>query len=212
MKRTIWVLILGVGFIPGFCQDKDKVVLLNGDTVNVFIPGDPRKETNLANAAIGNLNDYGYKRVIAVYGKDSTRIHYPFQIKEYIRANKGAFLGSGFFFSKTLDEKLLVFNLSGTREVFFQRVNFHKDLILWYYREDLGNTMPQSYFFAQQKDKPTLVRVNTYKEWKKWVVYHPPLDSISATVSAPKKRGKKAVGNYFNYLVDIMEKYKKLYP
>jgi hypothetical protein len=72
--------------------------------------------------------------------------------------------------------------------------------------------MPQSYFFAQQKDKPTLVRVNTYKEWKKWVVYHPPLDSISATVSAPKKRGKKAVGNYFNYLVDIMEKYKKLYP
>jgi len=210
MKKSIGVLLLTFGFLRGFSQDK--VVLLNGDTVNVFIPGDPRKETNLSNAAIGNLNEYGFKRVIAVYKKDSIRIHTPFQIKEYIRAKNGAFLGSGFFFSKTLDEKLLVFGLSGSREVFFQRVNFHKDLILWYYREDLGNAMPQSYFFAEQRGAASLVRINAYKEWKKWVRYHPPLDSISATVGAPRKRGKKAVGSYFNYLVEVMDKYKKLYP
>lgn len=191
---------------------QDKVVLLTGDTVNVFIPGDPRKETNLTNAAIGNLNEYGFKRVIAVYGKDSIRIHYPFQVKGYIRTKNGPFLGSGFFFSRTLDEKLLVFKLSGSRDVFFQRVNFHKGLVLWYYREDLGNSMPQSYFFAELPGSPQLIRINTYKEWKKWVVYHPPLDSISARVPAPKKRGKRAVGSYFSYLVEVMDKYKKLYP
>lgn len=191
---------------------QDKVILPNGDTVRVFIPGDPRKETTLSNAAIGNLNEYGFKRVVAVYSQDSARIHYPFQIREYIRTQNGAYLGSGFFFSKTLDEKLLVFKLSGTREVFFQRVNFHKNLILWYYREDLGNAMPQSYFFAELKDNPKLIRINTYKEWKKWVVFHPPLDSISNTVQAPKKRGKQAVGSYFAFLVAVMDKYKKLYP
>jgi hypothetical protein len=207
--RNVFIIIAFV-CTRGFSQDK--VVLLGGDTVNVFIPGDPRKETDLNHTAIGSLNDYGFRRVIAVYGKDSVRVHFPGQIREYIRAKTGAYLGSGFFFSKTLDEKLLVFRLTGTREVFFQRVNFHKDLIIWHYREDLGHAMPQSYFYAEQKGAPGLVRINTYREWKKWVVFHPPLDSLSQTVPAPKKRGKKAVGSYFNYLVEVMDKYKNLYP
>ena len=210
MKEKLTFLLLSFSFFYGFAQDK--VVLLNGDTVNVLIPGDPRKETNLSNSTIGSLNDYGFKRVIAVYGTDSVRIHYPFQIREYIRAEKGTYLGGGYFFSKNLDEKLLVNAFSGTRKVFFQRVNFHKDLVLWHYREDLGNAMPQSYFFAELKGAPNLIRVNTYNEWKKWVKFHPPLDSISATIPAPKKSGKKAIGGYFNYLVEVLETFKKIYP
>ncbi len=210
MKKAIAAIILLLSLHRAVCQDK--VVLLNGDTLHVSIPGDPRKETTLTHAAIGNLNEYGFKRVIAVYGKDSLRIHYPNQIRGYFRATNGAFLGSGYFFSKTLDEKLLVFKLSGSRQVFLQRVNSHKDLILWYYREDLANAMPQSYFFAEQSGAPNLVRINTYKEWKKWVRYHPPLDRISASVPPPKKRGKKADGSYFAYLVEVMETYKKQYP
>jgi hypothetical protein len=210
MKQGIACLILAFSFSRGFSQDK--VILLTGDTVNVLIPGDPRKETNLNNTAIGSLNDYGFKRVIAVYGKDSVRVHFPNQIKEYIRSENGAYLGSGFFFSKSLDERLLVFRLTGTRDIFFQRVNFHKDLVIWYYREDLGHAMPQSYFFAEKIGTPKLIRINTYREWKKWVVFHPPLDSLSNTISPPRKRGKKAVGSYFGYLVEVMEKYKKNYP
>lgn len=208
--RNIYLLIATLIVCKGFAQDK--VVLLNGDTVNVFIPGDPRKETRLSHAAIGNLNEYGFRRVIAVYGKDSVRIHYPTQVKGYVRAKNGPFLGSGFFFSRTIDEKQLVFKLAGSRDVFLQRVNFHKDLVIWYYREDLGNSMPQSYFFAELRGTPKLISINTYREWKKWVVYHPPLDSLSDTLKPPIKRGKKAVGSYFNYLVTVMDNYKKLYP
>jgi hypothetical protein len=35
---------------------------------------------------------------------------------------------------------------------------------------------------------------------------------LSNTISPPRKRGKKAVGSYFGYLVEVMEKYKKNYP
>lgn len=209
--KTVLITFLSFLITGSLLQAQDKVFLLNGDTVDVFITANPRKETNLDNPVIGNLNDYGFKRVIILFKPDSLRLTRPGQIKGYFRAEKGPYLGAGYFFSRELDESLLAHKEPDTRKVFLQRVNFHKGIIIWYYREHVGNAMPQSYFFIELDSATRLIRVNTYQEWKKWVKYYPPLDSISSGLRPPKK-GRNKDGKYFAFLVEVMEKYKKQYP
>jgi len=190
---------------------QDKVILLNGDTVNVVIPGDPRKETDLSNGSIGRMNDYGFKSVVVIYPNDSIRIHRPDQIKGYIREQKGTYLGAGYFESRIINEKQIGYRRDNLRTVFLQRVNFHKDLTIWFYREELGNPMAEFYFLMEVKDQPFTSMVTTLKEWKIWSTNYPPLGEI--TYAHPKSRKNNLrVGDFFKYLVEIMDSYKAKYP
>jgi hypothetical protein len=184
---------------------------LNGDSVSVNITADPRKETDLRDNAIGRLNDYGFKSVVAIYKEDSIRIHRPGDIKGYFRQNKGTYLGAGYFFSRIINEKQLGYNRDNSRAVFLQRVNYHKDLTIWFYREDLGHSMPDCYFILEVKGNNYTDLVTSYKEWERWAVNYPPLGELTYEKGKPKT-GKSREGNLFRYLVEIMEEYKKRSP
>ena len=190
---------------------QDKVVLLNGDSISCKIPGNPRKETDLGNQAIGRINDYGFKSVVVIYPGDSIRIHRPAEIMGYVKQEKGTYLGAGFFVSRLITEKDLGYKAGNTRNVFLQRVNLHKDYTIWYYREDLGEAMPAPYFLIEKKGREGFDLVTGYKGWKRWAVSHPPFGEITFEKGKPKK-GKYWVGSFFAYLVDVVDEYKKRSP
>ncbi len=211
MPIRLILLVTSLYCCVHFCHAQDKVYLLNGDSASANITADPRKETDLADNTIGRLNDYGFKSVIALYKKDSVRIHRPGEIRGYFRQQKGNYLGAGYFFSRTINEKQLGYKHDHSRPVFLQRVNFHKDIIIWFYREDLGHSMPASYFLIEVKGREHTDLVTSYQEWKKWAVDHPPLGELTYQKGKPKT-GNNRDGNFFKYLVEIMEEYKKKYP
>ncbi len=190
---------------------QDKVVLLNGDSIPCTIPGNPRKETDLSHQAIGRTNDYGFKSVVAIYPGDSVRIHRPGEIQGYVKQQKGTYLGSGFFISRTIHEKNLNYKYGNTRMVFLQRINLHKDYTFWFYREDLGDALPAPYFLIERRGYEGFDLITGYKSWKRWAVNHPPFGDIPFAKGKPKK-GKSWVGSFFVYLVDVMDAYKKLEP
>jgi hypothetical protein len=209
MKQALTVVLISLVWHATFAQDK--IILRNGDTVAVVIPADPRKETDLSNKAIGHMNDYGFKSVVVIYRQDSIRIHRPGEIKGYLREKNGTYLGSGHFESRVINEQQLGYRIANNRTVFLQRVNFHKDITIWYFREDLGNAMPDGYFLLEQAGVPGTSLVNSYKAWGKWAINYPPLDEITYKKPLPKK-AKNQDGPYFKYLMEIMEIYKTKYP
>jgi hypothetical protein len=211
-----WLFNILIGFCSILlCRNgtlaQDKVILLNGDTLNVTIPADPRKETDLSNASIGRMNDYGFKSVVIIYPNDSIRIQRPDQIKGYIREKKGNYLGAGYFESRMINEKQIGYKRDNLRSVFLQRVNLHKDLTIWFYREELGDPMPQFYFLIEVKGKEFTSLVTTMKEWKLWAINYPPLGEITHGHPKTKKNNLK-VGPFFSYLVEIIDTYKQKYP
>jgi hypothetical protein len=194
-----------------FLNAQDKVLLKNGDTLNVVIPADPKKETDLSNSVIGDMNDYGFRSVVVIYNKDSIRIQMPNEIKGYIREKNGDYLGSGYFESRVINEKQIGYKYDNTRAVFLQRVNFHKEVTIWYYREDLGEPLPRSYFLIQLANEDFMILITSYKQWAQWSVNYPPLGELTSNKPKPKN-GKKREGQLFQYLVQIMDTYKEKYP
>ena len=190
---------------------QDKVYMLNGDSVSASILANPRKESDLSDLAIGRLNDYGFKSMVAVYKKDSIRIVRPGDIKGYFRQEKGDYLGAGYFFSRTINERQLGYKQDNTRAVFLQRVNYHKQIIIWFYRQDIGRPMPDCYFLIEIKGRGITDCITSFEEWKKWSVNYPPLGELTFEKGKPPK-GKSREGNLFKYLVELMEEYKKRYP
>jgi hypothetical protein len=192
---------------------QDKVVLLNGDTLPCKIPGNPKKETDLNARALGNMNDYGFKTVVVIYPGDSIRIHRPVEIKGYVKKERGDYLGSGYFFSRIIHERdHLGYKKGTTRPVFLQRVNFHKDYTIWFYREDFFDATPDTYFLVEAKGREGYDLITGYSGWKKWAVNHPPLGELTFEKGKPKKKVKSRTGSFFLYLVEIMDEYKKRYP
>ena len=212
MKKRLYITLLAFSVLCTInLLAQDKVVLLNGDSIPCKIPGNPRKETDLSNKALGYMNDYGFKSVVVIYPGDSIRIHRPGEIKGYVRKERGTYLGAGFFVSRLVNEKDLNYKIGNTRNVFLQRVNLHKDYTFWYYREDLGDPMPAPYFLIEIKGREGFDLVTGYKSWKRWAVNHPPFGEITFEKGKPK-RGKYWVGSFFAYLVDVVDEYKKRSP
>ncbi|MCU0404874.1 MAG: hypothetical protein MUE99_10045 [Chitinophagaceae bacterium] len=213
MKKYLKITILAlIAFDMHNLWAQDKVVLLNGDSIPCKIPGNPRKETDLSNQAIGRINDYGFKSVVAIYPGDSIRIHRAGEIKGYVKQEKGTYLGAGFFVSRIINEKDINYKIGNTRSVFLQRVNLHKDYTFWYYREDLGDPMPAPYFLIETKGREGFDLITSYKSWKRWAIAHPPFGEITFEKGKPKKKGKYWVGPFFAYLVDVVDEYKKRSP
>lgn len=209
MKKALTIVWILLVYHASFSQDK--VILRNMDSIDVVIPADPRKETDLSNKAIGRMNNYGFKSVVAIYHKDSIRIHRPGEIKGYLREENGTYLGSGHFVSRVINDQQLGYRIDNNRTVFLQRVNFHKDITIWYFREDLGNAMPDGYFLLEQRGVTGTTLINSYKAWVKWAVNYPPLGDITYENPVPKP-AKHRDGPYFKYLKEIMETYKTKYP
>ncbi len=211
MPSIPFLLIVTLSFLYKGAKAQDKVYLLTGDSVSATISGDPRKETDLRDNVLGNMNDYGFKSVVAIYRDDSIRIHRPGDIKGYFRQNTGNYLGTGYFFSRIINERQLGYKRDNSRAVFLQRVNYHKDIIIWFYREDLGHPMPDCYFLIEVKGNQHTDLILTYRDWERWAVNYPPLGLLTFEKEKPKT-GKSREGNLFIYLVEIMEVYKKRYP
>jgi hypothetical protein len=190
---------------------QDKVILLNGDTLDAWIPSDPYRETKLSHRSLGNKNDYGYARIAVFYKPDSVRIHTPEQIHGYWRKTPGRYLGNGFFISNQISLSSIGYNRNpNSRWVFRHRVSWHPHLSIWYYHENDGEATPDSFFFIERgKGQPVKV-VENYNDWKRWSAKHPPFDAITQQIDLPSF--KRTRGALYDYFIKVGKAFNVLYP
>jgi hypothetical protein len=199
--------------ITGKTNAQDKVYTWQGDSIEVNIPGDPWRALRINYTNLGQSRDYGFSRIAVIYGKDSIRIHSPFQISGFYRKSLGKHLGSGYFESTIIYEQQLFWHarqrqtLNGTpNRVFRQLILRHPDLSIWHFRKNAGYNLPSSYYFFETAADSN-VFVN-YKEWKNWASMHPPFDGILSQLPKPSKR----TGGLFGYFERVAKKYNSLKP
>ncbi|HSK12224.1 MAG TPA: hypothetical protein VK907_03360 [Phnomibacter sp.] len=190
---------------------QDKVILISGDTIPVLVSGDPVKEGGISRRSMGFPNDYGFARVVIIYPDDSIRVQLPGQIRGYYKKDGGRYLGSGYYESREVDEKQLGYNRGQVKKVFFQRVAHHRDLTIWYYREHVGEAIPERYFFFEKKDVEAPDMIYSYRDWLRWAAANPPFDTIRQKIP-PTSKGKRREYSLFKYFQDVMKRYKEMKP
>jgi len=197
--------------VKSFTQDK--VYTFQGDTIEVKIPGDPWRELQINYTNLGQSRDYGFLRIAVIYGKDSIRIHSPFQISGFYCKSPGKHLGNGYYESTFIYEQQLFWYARQRQtqngipnRVFRQLILRHPDLSIWHFQKNAGYNLPSSYFFFESAID-TAVFVN-YNEWKNWAAVHPPFDGILSQLPKPSKR----TGGLFGYFERVAEKYNSLKP
>jgi hypothetical protein len=207
---VIIIFGLKIFLTNGVLLAQDKVFLLNGDSVEAKIPGDPYKATGLNKRAVGSKGDYGFLQVVAIYANDSIRIHTPEQIKGYRKTEVGKYLGSGYFESRDLDTRLIGYGKRGElRPVFLQRVIEVPDYTIWYYREpDEGSIL--AYFLIQKTGDASYQVLTRWKNWLLWAENTPPFSEIIKDV-APPKRKRVFPLNGFSYMQTVFGKYRDNY-
>jgi hypothetical protein len=211
IKRIIILIIGSICCMPkSTLLAQDKVFLLNGDSVEANIPGDPYKTTGLNKRAVGSKVDYGFLQVVAIYANDSIRIHTPDQIKGYKRAKIGKYLGSGYFESRLLDTRLIGYGKRGElRPVFFQRVLEVPGYTIWYYREpDEGSIL--AYFLIQKDGDSSYQVLSRWKNWLLWAENTPPFSEIIKEVAPPKRKRSYPL-NAFAYMQEVFGRYRDNY-
>lgn len=215
MKKGLLLTGLLMTFFVARTQEikplRDTVYLLNGDSIAVTIPGDPRKETRLDNKTIGGLDDYGFLQIIAVYPNDSLRIYTPGKIAGYRRFERGKFIGSGYFESRVLDTRIIGYgNRASNRLVFLHRVAFAHDYTLWYYRDGTLDVVPDHYFLLEKKGMPAYLCFTSWKHWNSWAKNTPPFSEIIQKIPPPKKK-KDFVPLGFAYLQELFNQLQNQY-
>lgn len=210
LKISFFFLQLGLGL--GFeLWAQDRIYLSTTDSILVKIPGDPRKETDLRKKAIGDLDDYGFLRIVAVYNKDSIRVHTPERIKGYRRDSVGKYIGSGYFESRVLDTKIIGYGRRSTeRPVFLQRVIKAHQYTLWFYRESTGNANPDNYYLLEEKDKVGYLVFTTKKDWLTWAEKTDPFSEIIKEIPPPKRRNRFSTQG-FSHLQNVFREYRDKY-
>lgn len=218
MASIAWILSL-VRFVPRigiacglslWCTSmaayaQDKVITLQGDTLQAYIPDNPQKQLKLSKQVIGHVNDVGFRQVVVVYPGDSVRIETPATIKGFVRKEMTKYLGSGYFESRNIAMQWLGYRRSENRAVFLQRVCIHHDFSIWYYRESSGTPIPEKYFllFYRQEAVPFVFATNA--RFIKWAKETPPFDTLVQQLPLPKPSRTPE----FSYLQEVNRLYKE---
>jgi hypothetical protein len=190
---------------------QDMIYLSKGDSMSVKIPGDPKKETDLHKKAYGDLDDYGFLRIVVIYKNDSLRIHSPEEIKGFRRDTIGKYIGSGYFESRVLDTKVIGYGRRGSeRPVFLQRVVSAHQYTIWYYREGTADASPDYYYLLEEKDRPGYRVFTIWKEWVAWAEKTEPFSEILTTVPPPKRKKGFSIRG-FSYLQNVFRYYRDHY-
>lgn len=186
----------------------DKIITLSGDTIQAFIPADPRKETSFRKKVIGLVDDYGFSRLIAVFPNDSIRVYDPPDIKGYYRATPGKYIGSGWFESRSLKGSWIAASRKeGPNPMrFLHRVIAYDEVSFFMFRQSFGDAPPEYFYFLYFKNKTNPDIIYNYKQWKKWASENPPFDKISETLKKPNRKKYP----FFKMIQDAGKAYKEL--
>jgi hypothetical protein len=200
-KKMVWAIGTCLLMAAASGNGQDKVITLQGDTLNVQIPQQP-KATGLQHDALGKSIEYGFRQIVVVYPADSIRLHLPGEITGYIRHRPGRHSGTGLYLCKAVPPLTRFTEDREPQKLFMQRIGLHGSLSFWYFRlRTVYGTQPY-YLIEQQGSKPVLVE--TYSQFAAWAQQYPPLGSLLSTIPASRsqRHNPYALFGYLQALTD----------